>query len=179
MSNSDNSRRGFLKKAAFASAGLTILPSKVMSGFGYKAPSDKLNIAGVGIGGKGQVNLKGMATENIVALCDVDWKYADLCFSDFPQAKKYWDWRKMYDEMGKSIDAVMVATADHTHALVAAHAITMGKHVYCQKPLTHSVYESRLLTKLAAKHKVATQMGNQGNSSEGVRQLSSGYGTMK
>jgi len=171
MSGSNSSRRSFLKKAGVLSAGITVLPSNVFSRFGYRSPSDKLNIAGVGIGGKGHVNLKGMSSENIVALCDVDWKYASVCFGDFPAAKKYWDWRRMFDEMSSSIDAVMVATADHTHALIAAHAITLGKHVYCQKPLTHSVYESRLLTKLAAKYKVATQMGNQGNSGDGVRQL--------
>jgi predicted dehydrogenase len=171
MSNTDKTRRGFLKKAGLISAGMTIIPGKVVSGFGYKAPSDKLNLAGVGIGGKGHTNLHGMATENIVALCDVDWKYSEPCFKEFPQAKKYWDWRKMFDEMAGSIDGVMVATADHSHALIAAHALTLGKHVYCQKPLTHSVYESRLLTRLAAKYKVATQMGNQGNSGDGVRQL--------
>ena len=171
MAASKSSRRGFLKTAGLISAGMTIIPSRVVSGLGYKAPSDKLNIAGVGIGGKGHINLHGMNTENIVALCDVDWKYADSCFKEFPGAKKYWDWRKMFDEMAGSIDGVMVATPDHTHALVAAHALTLGKHVYCQKPLTHSVYESRLLTKLAAKYKVATQMGNQGNSGDGVRQL--------
>jgi hypothetical protein len=107
-------------------------------------------------------------TENIVALCDVDWKYAKDVFDRFPQAKKYKDYRKMYEEMGKSIDAVIVATADHTHCIIAAEAMTMGKHVYVQKPLTHSVYESRLLTRLAAKYNVATQMGNQGASAEGV-----------
>jgi len=171
MSNSNNSRRSFLKNAAIAAAGFSIIPSHVVSGFGYKAPSDKLNIAGVGIGGKGHPNLVGMSTENIVALCDVDWKYSENCFKEFANAKRFWDWRKMFDEMGKSIDAVMVATSDHSHAGIAATALTMGKHVYCQKPLTHSVYESRLLTKLAAKHKVATQMGNQGNSGDGVRQL--------
>jgi predicted dehydrogenase len=171
MSITDNSRREFLKKAGIFSAGITILPSHVVSGLGHKAPSDKLNIVGVGVGGKGHINLKGMATENIIGLCDVDWKYAGLCFKDFPKAKQYWDWRKMFDELGSSIDGVMVATADHTHAGIAATALTLGKHVYCQKPLTHSVYESRLLTKLTAKHKVATQMGNQGNSGDGVRQL--------
>ena len=171
MIYSDKSRRDFLKKAGLLSAGLTILPGNVISGLGHKAPSDKLNIAGVGIGGKGHINLKGMSAENIVALCDVDWKYAGNCFKEFPQAKQYWDWRKMYDEIGKSIDAVMVATADHSHALIAAHALALGKHVYCQKPLTHSVYESRLLTRLASKYKVATQMGNQGNSGDGVRKL--------
>ncbi len=171
MKNQGGSRRDFLKKAGILSAGISIIPNHAVSGLGHKAPSDKLNIAGIGIGGKGHVNLKGMKTENIVGLCDVDWKYADVCFRDFPGAKRYRDWRKMYDEIGKSIDAVMVATADHTHALVASTALTMGKHVYCQKPLTHSVYESRLLTRLAAKHKVATQMGNQGNSHDDVRKL--------
>jgi len=171
MKTSENTRRDFIKKSALASLGFTILPSHVIGGLGYKAPSDKLNIAGVGIGGKGHPNLVGMNTENIVALCDVDWKYADPCFKEFPNAKKYWDWRLMFDEMKDSIDAVMVATADHTHALVSANALQMGKHVYCQKPLTHSVYESRLLTRLAAKSKVATQMGNQGNSGDGVRQV--------
>jgi predicted dehydrogenase len=171
MSNLPDSRRNFLKKTAFAATALTVLPKNVISGLGYKAPSDKLNIAGVGIGGKGHPNLVGMNTENIVALCDVDWKYAEKSFNDFPKAKRYWDWRKMFDEMGKSIDGVMVATSDHSHAGIAATALTMGKHVYCQKPLTHSVYESRLLTKLAKKYKVATQMGNQGNSGDGVRQL--------
>ncbi len=107
-------------------------------------------------------------SENIVALCDVDWGYSKRVFDAYPAAKKYWDFRKMYDEMGKSIDAVIVATADHTHALAAANAMSMGKHVYLQKPLTHSVYESRLLTKLAVKHQVATQMGNQGSSGEGI-----------
>ena len=162
------SRRCFLTNSALAAAGLTILPSNVISGLGHKAPSDKLNIAGVGVGGRGFAVLKAMESENIVALCDVDWKYSTNCFNHFPKAKKYWDWRKMFDEMGDSIDAVMVATADHTHAIIAAHAITLGKHVYVEKPLTHTVYESRLLTKLAAKYKVATQMGNQGASGEGV-----------
>jgi len=167
----NNTRREFLKKATVATAGISVVPNLAVSGLGHRAPSDKLNIAGVGIGGKGHPNLKGMATENIIGLCDVDWKYADRCFKDFPKAKCYWDWRKMFDEMGNSIDGVMVATADHTHAIIAATALSMGKHVYCQKPLTHSVYESRLLTRLAAKHRVATQMGNQGNSGDGVRQV--------
>jgi predicted dehydrogenase len=92
-----------------------------------------------------------MNSENIVALCDVDWKYSEKCFKEFPNAKRFWDWRKMFDEMGNSIDAVMVATADHTHAAIAAHALSMGKHVYCQKPLTHSVYESRLADQTGCK----------------------------
>lgn len=162
------SRRGFLGTAAATAAGITVLPSNTIAGLGHKAPSDKLNIAAVGIGGMGFANLKNMETENIVALADVDWKYSQKVFDHFPNAKKYWDWRKMYDEMDKSFDAVLCATADHSHAGVTSHAITMGKHVYTQKPLTHSVYESRLLTKLAKKYKIASQMGNQGSSGDGV-----------
>ena len=162
------SRRDFVNKTIAATAGITIVPSFAVSGLGHKAPSDKLNIAAVGIGGMGFSNLKQMETENIVGLCDVDWKYSDRVFKHYSKAKKYKDFRKMYDELGDSIDAVVVATADHTHAIVAANAITMGKHVYVQKPLTHTVYESRLLTNLAKKYNVATSMGNQGSSGEGV-----------
>jgi predicted dehydrogenase len=170
MSTSAIPRRSFIKAAAASTAGLTIIPSHVMGKvLGHTAPSDKLNIAGIGVGGKGRVNLEAMNTENIVALCDVDWKYAQDCFNDYPGARRYWDWRRMFEEMGDTIDAVMIATADHTHAIIAATAITLGKHVYCQKPLTHSVYESRLLTKLARKYRIATQMGNQGNSSPEAR----------
>ncbi|MDR2919111.1 MAG: Gfo/Idh/MocA family oxidoreductase [Tannerella sp.] len=163
------SRRSFLQKGTMAAAAFTIAPNTILGkSHGYTAPTDKLNIAGIGIGGRGAGVLSGMETENLIALCDVDWKYSKDVFAKYPQAKKYWDYRKLFDEMGKDIDAVMVATADHTHALIASDAMTLGKHVYCEKPLTHSVYESRLLTKLAAKQKVATQMGNQGSSAEGV-----------
>lgn len=168
--SSNMSRRKFLSTGAKAAVGLSIVPSSILGkSFGHTAPTDKLNIAAVGVGGMGHANIKQVEkTENIVALCDVDWKYAKPVFDRFPNAKHYWDYRKMYEEMGNSIDGVIVATADHTHAIISAEAMTMGKHIYCQKPLTHSVYESRLLTKLAAKHKVATQMGNQGASGEGV-----------
>lgn len=169
--NSGISRRKFLGSSALAAAGFTLLPSSVISGMTRRSPSDKLNIAVVGIGGMGNSNLKAVApTENIVALCDVDWAYAKHVFDANPKAKMYKDWRKMFDEMANSIDAVIVATADHTHAIVAATAITLGKHVYVQKPLTHTVYESRLLTKLADKYQIASQMGNQGASLDGVRQ---------
>jgi hypothetical protein len=162
-------RRSFIGTTGAVAAGFTILPGSVISGLGKIAPSDKLNIAIVGIGGMGNANLKAVApTENIVALCDVDWGYSKEVFEANPNAKAYWDFRKMYDEMGKSIDAVIVATSDHTHAIIAAQAMEMGKHVFVQKPLTHTVYESRLLTKLAVKNKVATQMGNQGASGEGI-----------
>ncbi|MDR1402903.1 MAG: Gfo/Idh/MocA family oxidoreductase [Tannerellaceae bacterium] len=166
---SNISRRSFLQRGATAAAAFTVVPGSILGkSHGYTAPTDKLNIAGVGIGGRGASVLRGLETENFAALCDVDWKYAKPVFDKYPQAKKYVDYRKLFDEMGKDIDAVMVATADHTHAIIASGAITMGKHVYCEKPLTHSVYESRLLTKLADTYKVATQMGNQGSSGEGV-----------
>ncbi|HKM92461.1 MAG TPA: Gfo/Idh/MocA family oxidoreductase [Prolixibacteraceae bacterium] len=169
--NNGLSRRKFLGASAVAAAGFTILPSSVIAGLGKRAPSDKLNIAVIGIGGMGNSNLKQVrSTENIVALCDTDWKYAKHVFDENPDAKRYTDFRKMYDEMANNIDAVIVATADHTHAIVAAQAMEMGKHAFVQKPLTHTVYESRLLTKLAEKHKLATQMGNQGSSADGVRQ---------
>ncbi|REL38989.1 gfo/Idh/MocA family oxidoreductase [Rhodohalobacter sp. SW132] len=162
-------RRDFLGKTAAAAAGISILPSYVVSGLGHKMPSDKLNIACVGVGGRGFGVIRQVEeTENIVALCDVDWRYSQEAFDHYPDAQKFWDWRKMFDEMGDDIDAVVVATSDHTHATIAAHAMTMGKHVYVEKPLTHTVYESRLLTKLAEEYKVATQMGDQGASGEGI-----------
>ena len=170
---SNISRRDFLKTGAAAIAGFTIAPSSILGkSHGHKAPSDKLNIAVVGICGIGHANINAVKnTENIVALCDVNWDYAKGVFEEFPNAKRYWDYRKMYEEMNKTIDAVIIATADHTHAIITADAMTLGKHVYCQKPLTHSVYESRLLTKLAASTGVATSMGNQGSSWDGTQQV--------
>ena len=166
-------RRGFIQSSSAAAAGFMIVPPNAIAGLGHKAPSDKLNIAGIGIGGMGRGNLERMSGENIVALCDVDWgvgrNNVPKVFDTYPKAARYQDWRKMFDEKAKDIDAIMVATSDHNHAGPSAYGITLGKHVYCQKPMTHSVYESRLLTKLAAKYKVATQMGNQGSSAEGVR----------
>ena len=139
------SRRDFLKKGSAAMAGMIIAPSIVPSSvlgktYGHKSPSDKLNILGVGVGGRGASDLAEMETENIIGLCDVDWKYAKHIFDKYPKAKRYKDWRKMYDEMLKSADAVMVATADHTHCIIAANAIMAGKHVYVEKPMTLYVY---------------------------------------
>ncbi len=167
------SRRSFLKAGGAAAVGLTIAPGTILGKVhGHTAaPSDKMNILGVGVGGRGAGVLKHLETENIIGLCDVDWKYAANTFNRYPNAKRYNDYRVMFDEMLKDADGVMIATADHTHAVIAAQAIAAGKHVYLEKPLTHSVYESRLLTKLAAKHQVATQMGNQGASSAGLRQV--------
>ena len=122
-------RREFVRNSSLAAAAITIVPSHTVAGLGHKAPSDKLNIAGIGVGGRGFGNMRELKSENIVALCDVDWKYSQRVFDYFPKAKRYRDWRVMYDEMDKSIDAVMIATADHTHAVIAAHAITLGKHI--------------------------------------------------
>jgi len=161
-------RRDFLFSAA-ASAAFTIVPRYVLGGPGYTPPSDKLNIAGIGVGGRGASDLAGVESENIVALCDVDEKRAARTFEKYPRAKKYRDFREMLEKEDKNIDAVIVATPDHVHALASMMAIKMGKHVYCEKPLTHSIYEARRLTEVARQAKVATQMGNQGHSGEGIR----------
>nr|WP_320023546.1 Gfo/Idh/MocA family oxidoreductase [uncultured Draconibacterium sp.] len=168
---SNLSRRKFIGTTATGIAAATILPSNVIAGLGHKPPSDKLNIAGIGVGGKGFTNLKFMETENIVALCDVDWDYAGRnAFKRWYRARQYKDFRVMLEEQ-KDIDAVMIATPDHTHALPALMAMREGKHVFLQKPLTHSVYESRIMTETAERYGVATQMGNQGNSADGIRQI--------
>ena len=163
-------RRTFLASAAAVTAGFTIVPRHVLGGQGTPAPSDKLHIAGVGVGGMGKNNLGRCETETIVALCDVDSDKAAEVFKKYPDAKQYKDFRVMFDEQ-KDIDAVIIATPDHSHAVIAMAAIERKKHVYVQKPLTHSVYEARLLTEAARKNKVATQMGNQGHSGEGARLL--------
>jgi len=161
------SRREFLG-AAGATAAFTIVPRHVLGGPGRTAPSEKLNIAGIGVGGMGRGNLRNLKGENIVALCDVDEQYAGKTFKEFPKAETFRDYRKMLDKQ-KDIDAVVIATPDHTHAVIAAAAIKAGKHVYCQKPLTHDIYESRFLTEAARKAGVTTQMGIQGHSDEGIR----------
>ncbi|NQU20145.1 MAG: Gfo/Idh/MocA family oxidoreductase [Candidatus Nealsonbacteria bacterium] len=166
MSGRSN-RRTFLKKAALGTAGLTLLGDG-RSAMGYQA-NEKLNIACVGVGGRGGGNTGAMGGENLVALCDVDGRSAAGNFKRFPQAKQFADFRKMFDEMHKQIDAVVVSTPDHTHAVVCNAAMKLGKHVYCEKPLTRTVHEARVLRETAAKQKVVTQMGNQGSASEGLR----------
>jgi len=163
------SRRNFLGGAAGAAA-FMIVPRHVLGGAGYTSPSEKLNIAGVGIGGKGAADVRNVNSENIVALCDVDEDYAAKTFKLYPRAKKYTDFRRMLERQ-KDIDAVMVATPDHTHAVIAMAAMEMGKHVFVQKPLTHNIYEAWQLTEAARKYKVATQMGNQGHAAEGIRMI--------
>src|ERR1043165_2184290 len=160
-------RRKFLASSAVAST-MAVLPRRIFAG--TKSPNEKLNIAGVGIGGMGAGNLANCESENIVALCDVDSDYAAKTFAKYPKAKQYKDFRVML-EKEKDIDAVIVATPDHSHAVIALAAMQSGKHVYVQKPMTYSIAEARTLTEAARKYKVMTQMGNQGHSGDGTRQI--------
>src|SRR6266436_2104428 len=163
-------RRQFLRGATLSTAGFMIVPSAVLGLRGAAPPSGKLNIAGIGFGGQGAHDLAQMESENIIALCDVDKLQAGRIFTKYSKAKQFTDYRKMLDQM-KEIDAVVVATPDHHHAFAAMEAIKRGKHVYCEKPLTHSVWEARQLSRAAQEAKVATQMGNQGQASEQTRRL--------
>lgn len=171
MSSHNSARRKFIRNTSIAAAGFFIVPRHVL-GKGYIAPSDKLNIAGIGAGGKGASDLKEFAKSprvNIVSLCDVDDRQAAGSIKEFPKAKYYKDFREMLQKENKNIDAVSISTPDHTHAVATLAAMQLGKHVYTQKPLTHDIYEARILTQAAQKYKVITQMGNQGGSGDGVR----------
>ncbi|MET3114719.1 putative dehydrogenase [Pedobacter sp. CG_S7] len=173
-STSINSRRSFIKTTALAAAGFMIVPRHVLGGKGFLAPSDRLYVAGIGVGGKGQSNLsniyKGGKAE-IAFLCDVDDRRAATSVINFPKAKYYKDYREMLDKEAKNIDAVVVSTPDHNHAMIAMAAMQLGKHVYVEKPLSHDIFEARQLTQAAKHYQVVTQMGNQGASGDGVRQL--------
>ena len=179
-------RRAFVGDLAVVGLAVTIVPRHVL-GRGFVAPSDTLNVAVVGVGGRGRDNLLGVAREgqNIYALCDVDLRAAERAFNEFPKAKRYRDYREMLATDGRNIDAVVVSTPDHTHAVVAAAALKAGKHVYCEKPLTRTITETRALMDLARRNpKLATQMGNQGHAGEGTRALrelyeSGAIGTVK
>ncbi|MBI5831383.1 MAG: Gfo/Idh/MocA family oxidoreductase [Armatimonadetes bacterium] len=167
MNEPSTGRRHFLQQAAAAAAlaGLSA-PARAQA----PAAGTKLNIAGIGIGGMGGGNLARLTGENIVALCDVDANYAAGTVARFPGAKFYTDYRELFAQQ-KDLDAVVIATPDHTHAVIAAAAMRAGKHVYCQKPLTHSVWEARQLATIAAETKVVTQMGIQGHSGGGIRKI--------
>jgi len=161
------SRRNFLVGTA-AVGTFIVIPRHVLGGGDQASPNSKLNLAGVGIGGQGASDLEQLASQNIVALCDVDSDYAAKTFNKYPNAKRYKDFREMLDKE-KSIDAVVVGTPDHAHAIVSMAAIKHGKHVYCEKPLTRTMFEARAVAKAAREAKVATQMGNQGMAFEGNR----------
>ena len=169
-----SNRRDFLKTSAVAAASFMIVPRHVLGGNGFLAPSDRLLVAGVGVGGKGESDLSNFAKSgkaDIAFLCDVDDRRAAKSRASFPKAKYYKDWREMMDKEHKNFDAVSVSTPDHNHAVIALGAMQLGKHVYVQKPLTHDIYEARVLTNAAKKYKVVTQMGNQGASNDGPRQM--------
>ena len=205
--NNNFSRRDFMGLTA-AAAAFTIVPRHVLGGPGYMAPSDMVNVAGIGVGGMGRRNVMSLRTPdamleqmkqaeeerkkqaeenqesssrrrrrrrrepknlaNIVALCDVDEKYAGDAIKDYPKAQYFKDYRKMLETI-KELDAVVIATPDHTHAVIAMAAMKMGKHVFCQKPLTRTIHEARQLAITAKEMNVVTQMGNQGHASEGSR----------
>jgi hypothetical protein len=167
------SRRKFIKSASMLAGGFFIVPRHVL-GRGFIAPSDKLNIAGIGAGGKAEANLpyawnNGM--ENITALCDVDDRMAVKARRQWPKAPYYRDYREMLEKEHKNIDAVIITTPDHMHAVQALTVMQLGKHVYVEKPLTHDIYEARILTRAAEKYKLVTQMGNQGSSGDDTRKV--------
>ena len=162
------SRRQFMGAAA-AVAAFTIVPRDVLGGPGHVPPSEKLNIAGIGVGGRGANDLKALSSENIVALCDVDQNRAAGTFKRFPTARVYRDFRRMLRKEKKNIDAVVIGAPDHIHAPAAIMAMKMRKHIYCEKPMAHTIYEAREMTRVARKTGVVTQMGNQGHAGEGLR----------
>ncbi|WP_242918352.1 Gfo/Idh/MocA family protein [Pontibacter liquoris] len=176
-STAGSTRRDFIKAGALAAAGFMIVPRHVL-GKGFLAPSDRLVVAGVGVGGKGESDIASFyksGKADIAYLCDVDDRRAATSRKNFPKAKYYKDWRELFDKEGKKFDAVSVSTPDHNHAIITLAAMQLGKHVYVQKPLTHDIYEARALTDAAKRYKVVTQMGNQGASGDGVRQLREWY----
>lgn len=166
-----NSRREFIKKTVAGLTAITILPSNVISGMGHPSPGDKLNIAVVGVGGIGFQNLNNLKDENIVALCDVDWDYGQKAFRRWSSAARYKDYRVML-EKEKNIDAVLIASPDHTHACVALSAMQLQKHVYVQAPMAHSVFEVRRMVETARIFNLATQVGNQRASGDFTRDIS-------
>lgn len=168
---SNPGRRQFLATAASTAFSFTIVPRHVLGGPGYIAPSEQVRMAGIGAGGMGGGDIATFTKlgANYVALCDVDDERAAGTYNAHPGAKRYHDFREMLDKEAANIDAVSVGTPDHTHAVASMAAIKAGKHVYCQKPLTHTLFECRELTRAAKAAKVMTSMGNQGHGTEGAR----------
>lgn len=171
---SNKSRRNFIRNTALVAGGVMIVPRHVLGGKGFISPSDKLNIAAIGVGGKGSFNLQqayNKGAENIVALCDVDDRQAADSRKKWPKASYHHDYRKMLEKEAKNIDAVIISTPDHMHAVMTLPFMEMGKHVYVEKPLTHDISEARTLTDAAKRYKVVTQMGNQGSSGDDTRHV--------
>ncbi len=167
---SNSNRRNFIKNTAIVTAGFMIVPRHVLGGKGFTAPSDKLLIAGVGVGGKGESDIMSFyksGKAEIAFLCDVDDRRAANSIKSFPKAKYYKDWRELLNKEAKNFDAVSVSTPDHNHAVTTLAAMQLGKHVYVQKPLTHDIYEARVLTDAAKRYKVVTQMGTRAHQAMG------------
>ena len=166
------SRREFLKQNALSGIGFWAAAGSASAQ--SKSPNEQLDVASIGVGGQGRTDVKGVAATgaNIVALCDVDDNNsrAKESYKKFPRARRFHDFREMFDKMREEIDAVTVSTPDHSHAVATMMAMKLGKHVYTQKPLAHDVYEARMLTQAAKEHKIVTQMGNQGTSKDGLRE---------
>ena len=162
-------RRRDLLAASAAAGAAAMFPFPAIAK--EKSPNEKLAIAGIGAGGQGGWDIDNCAGENIVALCDVDDRRCEGSVAHFRKAKRYRDFRKMFDEMGKQIDAVVVGTPDHTHAPAAAMAMRLHKHCYCEKPLTHTVYEARVLAGIAREKNLATQMGTQIHAESNYRRV--------
>jgi len=162
------SRREFVGAAA-AVAAFTFVPKRVLGGAGQSSANNKLNIAGIGVGGRGAGDIKEVSSENIVALCDADLKRAAGTIKEHPDARLYRDFREMLEKERKNIDAVVIGAPDHIHAPAAIMAMKLGKHVYVEKPMAHSIYEARRMTQVAKETGVVTQMGNQGHGGEGLR----------
>jgi len=176
MKSTEISRRKFVKAAATSTAAFTILPSFTVSGLGHVAPSDKLHIAAVGCGGEAAFDIDRLVNSPkknavISCLCDVDDRMAAPRIKEYPKAPFYHDWREMFEKENKNFDAVTVAIPDHNHAVVGLAAMQLQKHLYLQKPLTHDIYEARILTEASEKYRVVTQMGDQGASCDGMRTL--------
>ncbi len=163
------SRREMLKATLAIGAGFWVVSSRTIRG--AESANERLNLAFIGIGGRGGDNLKALGNQNVVGLCDVDDERAGKAYDQFPQAKKYTDFRRMLDELDKRIDGVVISTPDHTHFHPAAKAMRMGKHVYLEKPLAHTVAETRKLTQLAAEHKLATQLGAQRHAMDNMHRV--------
>ena len=171
-------RRNFVKQSSAYTAGAMFIPS-----LRSYSPASKLNLAFIGVGGRGRRNLNscvrmsdgGVAENNVVALCDVDDRRAADSYNEFPKARRFKDFRKMFDAMGSEIDAVVVSTPDHTHFAAAMHAMQLGKHIYVDKPLAHNIWQLRTLKKAAKHYKVISQMGNQGHTTDGIRKVKEWY----
>lgn len=161
-------RRKFLQTTAATGIGFWVAGG--VQAQESKSPNERIQMASIGVSGKGSSDSDDAGRSgDMVAICDVDQNYLDKATSRFPKAKQFTDFRKMLDEMCKKIDAVTVSTADHVHAMASIMAMKMGKHCFCQKPLTHTIYEARMMGKIAKEKKLATEMGNQGTAEAGLR----------